>query len=157
MNDAAIYVQHLRNAFQAENEIGRDAAKCEDRSLDGLRGDDHQQFEKQASDSSHYDGNSLRQLHDFVVGPIKDLFQGEEVVIVPDGPLGLVPYAAFVDPADSRYLSESTRIRILPSLTTIKLIAESPENFHETSGVLLVGDPCLKEITKRGKPILQHK
>lgn len=42
MNDTATYVQHLKNAFQAENEIGRDAAKCEDRSLDGLRGDDHQ-------------------------------------------------------------------------------------------------------------------
>jgi len=153
MDDAATYVQDLKNAFQ-ENELGRGAAKCEDRSLDGLRGDDDQQFEKQALDSSHCDGNSLRQLHDFVVGPIKDLLQGEEVIIVPDGPLGLAPYAAFVDPADSRYLSESLRIRILPSLTTIKLIAESPESFHETSGALLVGDPNLKEITKGGKPIL---
>lgn len=68
----------------------------------------------------------------------------------------MVPYAAFVDPADSRYLSESIRIRILPSLTTIKLTAESPESFHEPSGSLLVGDPCFKEITKRGKPILQQ-
>ena len=155
--DATTHVQELKkNAFK-ENEIGRGPVKCEDRSLDGLRGDDEQQNEKPTLDSSsHSEDNSLRHLHDFVIGSIKDLLKGEEVIFVPDGPLSLAPYAASVDPADSRYLSESITIRILPSLTAIKLIAESSESFHETSEALLVGYPSFKEITKRGKPILRQ-
>ena len=49
----------------------------------------------------------------------------------------------------SRYLSESTRIRILPSLTTLKLIKDSPEDYHMKDGALLVGDPCVEEFKRR--------
>ena len=40
-------------------------------------------------------------------------------------------------------------------MTSLKLISNSAEDFHRSSGALLVGDPCLEEITnKQGKPIL---
>ena len=89
--------------------------------------------------------NSLRQLYDVIIGPIADLLEGDQLLLVPDGPFFLAPYSA---------LSETTRIRIVPSITALQLIAGAPESFHSRSGVLLVGDPCLEEVTNVfGKPI----
>ena len=101
---------------------------------------------QEAVKSSRCKSNPLCLFHDLIIGPIADLLEGEELIIVPDGPLCLAPCAAFLD-GKSRYLSESFRIRILPSLTSLKLITHSAESYHKKSGVLLVGDPCLEEIT----------
>ena len=96
---------------------------------------------------------SLRLLHCCIFCPIAKLLRSDELIIVPDGVLCLAPFAAFLDDS-SRYLGESFRIRVIPSLTSLKLIADAPEDYHSKSGVLLVGDPCLKEITffDTGKP-----
>jgi len=96
--------------------------------------------------------NSLRLLFDTVIGPIAYLLKGDELTIVPDGPLCLAPFAACVDEAD-KYLSESTRIRILPSLTSLKLIISCPEGYHSKNGVLLVGDPCLKRARQKHREL----
>ena len=96
--------------------------------------------------SSQSKRSPLRQLHEYIICPVSDLLEGDELVVVPDGPLCLAPFAAFVD-SESKYLSESVRIRILPSLTSLKLITASDEDYHKKSGVLLVGDPCLDEVT----------
>lgn len=143
----------MKNAFQ-ENEVGV-RVKCENRSLDELRGElsFSEESAQETQGSLHYKNNSLHLLYDCTVDPFADLLQGDEIIIVPDGPLCLTPYAALVD-NDSRYLSESIRIRMLPSLTSLKAIVDSPEDYHKKSGVLLVGDPCLEDITKRGRPIL---
>ena len=84
--------------------------------------------------------DSLQRLHDAIIGPIADLCEGEEMVIVPKGPLCLAPFSA---------LSKSIRIRTVPSLTSLKLITDSPEDYHTKSGALIVGDPCLKQVTNR--------
>ena len=89
--------------------------------------------------------NSLRVLFDSVIGPIAHLLKGDELIIVPDDPLWFAPYAACVNEA-SKYLSESTRIRILPSLTSLKLITSGPKGYHSNNGALLVGDPCLQQV-----------
>ena len=82
------------------------------------------------------------------------MLKGDEIVIVPDGPLHLTPFAALLNEA-SRYLSESLRIRIVPSLTSMKLYEVYAESYHSKTGVLLVGDPCLKDVTNTfGEPIL---
>ena len=100
--------------------------------------------------------NSLRLLHCTIFCPIAKLLRNEEIIIVPDGALCLAPFAAFLDDS-SRYLSESFRIRVIPSLTSLKLIADAPEDYHSKRGALLVGDPCLKEITYlTGEPKLPH-
>jgi len=90
---------------------------------------------------------SLRLLHCSIFCPVAKLLRrSDEIIIVPDGVLCLAPFAAFLDHT-SRYLSDSFRIRVIPSLTSLKLIADAPEDYHSKSGALLVGDPCLKEIT----------
>jgi len=121
--------------------------KCEDRSLDGLRVDEAptERCGQSKSDSLNLHENPLRTLYDLVIGPIKDLVCGDELIISPDGPLCLAPYAAFID-SNSKYLCESFRIRVIPSLASLKLISESPEDYHSKSGALLVGDPWVQEV-----------
>ena len=154
--DAVTFLKRLRRDVFKEYQIS-DRVKCENRSLDELRKKappNNTEFEHEIINTPFYETSSLRQFYDCVIDPIADLLEGDELVIVPDGPLSLAPYAAFLDPK-SRYLSESVRIRMAPSLTSLKLIADCPADYHKTSGALLVGDPCVEEVTNElGTPTL---
>ena len=123
--------------------IGADVGvKCENRSLEPT--DDSPSDRggnEQPAQTLQCTIESLQPLHDAILGPIADLCQGDELIIVPDGPLCLAPFSA---------LSESIRIRTVPSLTSLKLIIDSPEDYHRKSGALLVGDPCLEKVIKEG-------
>ena len=100
-------------------------------------------------------GGALKVLYDIVIAPISHSIEGDEIVIVPDGSSFLIPYAALVD-QNSRYLSETLRIRLVPSLTTLRLLAECPEGRHSTSGALLVGNPWVETVRIKGcKPFPQ--
>ena len=124
--------------------------RCEDRSMDEPSDDQptnrvNREAVEEDEQSRTSTVNSLRPLYDVIIGPIADLLQGDQLIVVPDGPFCLAPYSA---------LSETIRIRIAPSLTALKLITGSPEDFHCKSGALLVGDPCLEELTDPfGRPI----
>ena len=125
-------------------------AGCEDRSLDDPddetvedlsdRGANEKEFT-----SSQAEVDALRELYDVVIAPISHLIKDEELILVPDGSSFLIPYAALLD-QNSRYLSETLRIRLAPSLTSLRLLAECPEDRHSTSGVLLVGDPWIETV-----------
>ena len=83
------------------------------------------------------------------------LFQGNylkerEIIIVPDRSLNQVPFAALTD-EDGKYLSETFRIRIVPSLTTLKLIQDSPAEYHCQNGALIVGDPDVGRVRYKGR------
>ena len=100
-------------------------------------------------------GGALKVLYDIFIAPISHSIEGDELVIVPDGSSFLIPYAALAD-QNSRYLSETLRIRLIPSLTSLWLLAECPEVRHSTSGALLVGNPWVKTVRIKGcKPFLQ--
>jgi len=49
------------------------------------------------------------------------------------------------------YFSESFRTRVVPSLTTLKLIHESPAGYHCQTGALIVGNPDVGEVHFKGK------
>ena len=124
--------------------------QCENRSMDKLHDDppSNREAADEREQSPASSLISLRPLYDVIIGPIADWLQGDQLIVVPDGPFCLVPYPA---------LSESIRIRIAPSLTTLPLIAGSSEDFHSRSGALLVGDPCLEEITNLvGEPFWEQ-
>ena len=139
------FFQSLLKKFGACNYV-----QCEDRSLESAKnkrlpdktspqdGSQNQQFYLQE--------RVLSTFYDTVINPIQDLFSSSELVFVPDGPLCLAPFAAFKGP-DSKYLCESFRIRVAPSLTSLKMIADCPVDHHLTSGVLLVGDPWVQDVT----------
>ena len=113
--------------------------KCENRSMEELA-DDHLSTRESIGEKDQsciFSIDSLRPLYDAIIGPVADLLHGNQLVIVPDGPFCLVPYSA---------LSESIKIRVVPSLNSLQLIAGAPDDFHSKSGALLVGDPCLDEV-----------
>ncbi|XP_066023229.1 tetratricopeptide repeat protein 28-like [Pocillopora verrucosa] len=106
-------------------------------------------------DVRHSQSSALNKLHDIIVSPIADLIKGhDEITFVPEGPFCLVPYAALQE-SNSSYLSDSFRIRVLPSLTTLQLIHDCPADFHVKTGALLVGDPCFKHIIYQGGLLVQ--
>ena len=156
--DIAYFLQSLvKNSY---NEIGvRSGVRCEDRSLASLRDNitnEDNNTETKTSQPSPLWKSSLNALYDIVMKPTADLCQGKEIMIVPHGPLWLVPYAALLD-HEFKYLFESFSVRLIPSLTSFKLIAESPEEHHSRTGSLLVGDPWVAEITNnKGIPRLQQ-
>ena len=101
------------------------------------------------------DNLPLATLYSYVITPILDLIEGDELIIVPDGPLWLAPFAALLNPS-SKYLCESFKVRLIPSLTSLKIIANCPK-FHKSSGALIVGDPDVSEVTNRqGDQILEQ-
>ncbi len=149
-------------------EIGvRSSVKCEDRSLDALDikddlvtvqepdlsllsvGKNLRQVRVDGKAESHtppsFQKNCLSAFYDFIFAPLFGQLRGNELVIVPDGPLFLFPFAALQD-AESRYLCESFRIRVIPSLTCLQLIMDAPPDHHCESGALIVGDPWVQEV-----------
>ena len=121
--------------------------RCENRSMDQLSDDSTSSTrdDEKTSEPSQETTDCLRPLYDVALGHIEDLLDGDELIVVPDGALSKAPWAA---------LSETLRIRTVASLTSLKVITDSPIEYHSKSGALLVGDPCLKKITdKRGNPI----
>ena len=146
-NAAAETLQSLIQ-FAYENNDVRANVNCENRSLDVLRENCYtvkQLFKKCSQDILQEDDLPLAALYSYVIAPILDLIEGDELIIVPDGPLWLAPFAALLNPF-SKYLCESFKVRLIPSLTSLKIIARCPE-FHSSSGALIVGDPDVSEVT----------
>ncbi|XP_078357898.1 uncharacterized protein LOC144642725 [Oculina patagonica] len=139
---------------EAYSEIGvLKSIKCENRSLDESMVTEKcadQKSDDKGSMPSDYDGGPLQLLYDLIISPIADLINGDDVIIVPDGPLFFSSFAAFMD-QHSRYLSETFTIRLIPTLTSLQVMAECPEQYHSTNGALLVGDPWLGSVRIKGK------
>ena len=138
----------------AREKIGvRDGAQCEDRSLDRLQNNEEESegcVQRRPAALPNQD-NPFRTLYELTISPIIDLIHGDELIVVPEGPLWLAPYAAFMDP-NSRYLSESFRIRFIPSLLSLKIILDCPADYHAKNDALLVGDPWVEEVKLKQLP-----
>ena len=130
----------LLNATLEEIGVG-DRVRCENRSLDELNNRDVDDNDEEDEDKqgvpSQCTISALQPLHDAILGPIADLCQGNELIVVPDGPLCLVPFSA---------LSTSFHIRTVPSLTSLRLITDRPEDCNSVQEALLVGDPYLGNV-----------
>ena len=88
-----------------------------------------------------------------LIAPVADLLTEPEIIIVPDRSLYRVPFAALRDQPGGKYLSETVRIRFVPSLTTLGLTQDSPADYHSQIGALVVGDPKIGEVLYKGSPI----
>lgn len=122
--------------------------KCENRSLDELTDEalnDQSSGKKQSAPSNGRQGDPLRVLHDTVICPIEDLISGNEITFVPDGTLFKAPFAAFKDKY-SRYLFERFKIRLIPTLKSLKIADESSKQHGEIAEALLIGDPWVESV-----------
>ena len=95
---------------------------------------------------------NLADCYKMIIAPVADLLQEPEIVIIPDGLLYQIPFAALKDD-NGKYLSDTFKIRIVPSLTTLKLIQNSPGDYCSKSGALIVGDPDVSVVYYQGKVI----
>ena len=140
---------------------GRDV-QCEDRSLSALydpgssADDEEDRMDKQErlveSDGEEEEvENTPNQLYNMLIAPFADYINGREVVLVPEGSMFMVPFTSLQNDS-GQCLCEICKIRILPSLTTLKLINDCPADYHSDTGALIVGDPNVSRVT-RLKPL----
>ena len=101
------------------------------------------------TDESQQPKPTLSQCYKMLVAPVADLLDEPELIIVPDRVFYEVPFAALIDDG-GKYLSENFRVRIVPSLKTLKLIQDSPADYHSQTGALIVGDPKVSQVSYKG-------
>ena len=77
-----------------------------------------------------------RKLYEALLLPIAEARQKEDLVVVPDGRLDLVPFDALVD-AGGKYVIESHTITYAPSATGFVLLTEQARRAHSFSHTLL--------------------
>ena len=131
--------------------------QCEDRSW--LPSDTYLEYgrerplEEDDEDQSQQPERTPAFVYKMIIAPVADLLDKPEIIIVPDRLFYKVPFAA-LEEESRKCLSESFRIHIVPSLTTLKLIQDSPADYHSQTGVLIVGDPDVGDVLYKG--ILQQ-
>ena len=64
---------------------------------------------------------SLTLFYEILINSVSDLLDDPEIIIVPDHGLYRVPFPALLNES-GKYLTETFRIRIIPSFTTLKFI-----------------------------------
>jgi CHAT domain-containing protein len=91
---------------------------------------------------------ALRQFHRLLIEPVADLLpktEGARLIVVPQGPLFLVPYAALEDaqgtPLVSRYA-----ISVTPSLQTLSLTAARKSATRAGGTPVIVGNPLMPKM-----------
>ena len=125
---------------------------CEDRSLDNnvpipLQDDSQEPLRGNETKDTEM---SLQLCYKMIIAPVADLLTEPEIIIVPDRCSYRVPFAALRDQPGAKYLSETVRIRFVPSLSTLKLVQDCPEDYHSQTGALVVGDPKVGEVLYQG-------
>ena len=127
-----------------------DDQECEDRSLKGIGSlsGAPRLIEENEEESQNSEWN-LSLYYRMLISPVADLLEEPEIIVVPDRSLNQVPFPALTDEC-GRYLSENFGIRIVPSLTTLKLIQDSPADYHSQTGALIVGDPDVGTVYYKG-------
>ena len=138
---------------------------CEDRSLNDNNTETNPESCQEESPATLRQGKpgntddpepSLALFYELLVNPVSDLLDEPEIVIVPDRNLYRVPFPALLSKG-RKYLSERFRIRVVPSLSTLKLIQDSPTDYHCQTGALVVGDPDVGVVFYMGTSGLNFK
>ena len=79
------------------------------------------------------------------IAPVSDLLKGPEIIVVTDRCLYPVTFAALRDKCN-RYWLDTFRIRIVSSLTTLKLVPDSSADYHSKTGALIAGKPSVTKV-----------
>ena len=93
--------------------------------------------------------DELSFLHQVIFGVVKELPDDEEIIFVPEGAIFRCPFALLRNSNDD-YLADKVRMRVIPSITTLKILQDLPTEYHSNVGALLVGDPFVPEIEYKG-------
>ena len=128
---------------------------CEDRTLDDSETKLYSSEEEELLTLRQARGDdddlemSLKLFYNLIIGPVADSLEGSEIIVIPERYMYCVPFSALCNESGN-YLSETFRIRIVPSLTILKFIQDSSSDHHSQSGVLIVGDPEVGKVRYNG-------
>ena len=148
--------------FRRFNVLRHDQEHYEDRSLFSSKaGDSTQETSEEGSSAAFHPIETeeeenlepvptLAECYQMIIAPVANFLDEPEIVIVPHPALYKVPFAALKDESE-KYLSQSYRIRIVPSLSTLGLIQDSPADYHSQTGALIVGDPDVGDVFYKGR------
>ena len=150
--------QHLDEFFTFRSFGVLPEELCEDRSLHRYQPEsitceeDNHEVPRLGNETKASQGPKMNLpiCYKLIIAPVAALLKGPEIIIVPDRALYQIPFAALTDES-GQYLLQSFRIRIYPSLTTLKLIDESPADCHCQTGALVVGNPDVGEVHFKGR------
>ena len=154
-------LEHHLNELIGRISHSLQGVRCEDRSLDtcyeislptAANRSKETTLSKNSRDEKKDEEVPFHLLFLMIMSSIVARIDSPEIVIVPEGPLFLIPFSALRD-SSGRYLSETVRIRLIPSLTTLKLIQDSPADHHCQTGALIVGDPKVSRVNINGKVV----
>jgi CHAT domain-containing protein/uncharacterized protein HemY len=80
-----------------------------------------------------------------LVAPVSSLIGSKRLVIVPDGALHYIPFAALKSPGDDRFLVENHELATLPSLSVLmELKEEAASRTAPTKTLAVIADPVLE-------------
>lgn len=99
----------------------------------------------------------LSSLYDLLIEPTAPMRRGRgSLIVIPDGPLHRVPFAALVDRRTGRYLIEDCDVSIAPSLSLLMNMSAAVNNRVRSTGprVLVVGNPAINRRMYPGLPNL---
>ncbi|MEA5468130.1 DUF2225 domain-containing protein [Spirulina sp. 06S082] len=92
----------------------------------------------------------LRKFHKLLIEPIASLLPKDpeqRVILIPQGSLFLIPFAALQDEAQ-QYLIEQHTLLVAPSIQVLDLTRQRKESLHERGGdTLIVGNPTMPSIS----------
>lgn len=103
----------------------------------------------------------LADFYDYLVRPIENhLPQDASLIIIPDGPLESLPFAALFDKQSGKYLFERWRSTRAPSLVTyfwaLSRNLEIDKFSSENRGILVLGDPAFDRTMFQHLPRLPY-
>ena len=95
-----------------------------------------------SSEQTAYEGY-MKDLYNVLIQPIEQHLSGSRLLIVPEGPLLMVPFAALLDP-DGNYLCEKYSLQFTPSLHILDFCS-SKLSAKDLGPALFVGN-CLSDL-----------
>ena len=87
----------------------------------------------------------LKEMFQLMIGPVKDSFTGNKLIIVPDKSLFFAPFSTLID-EHGCYLSHNYSVQITPSLHSLRASMEKPPD-PNLGIALFVGNPAVGRLS----------
>jgi CHAT domain-containing protein len=143
-------VQQLPGRADIERLVRLSHAKLTERNR-SLPGEAIQAQRKRVEHADREAWALTRELYDTLLRPVRDAIGARRLLIVPDGPLHLVPFSALTDGTTS--LAEQREVVLVPSATALATLRRAPPHAKPAGSIAILADPVFRADDARlGKP-----